>query len=355
VFCLPQQSFFYLCRIMSKQPSIILAPLHGYTEAPFRNALAQCFEGYDEAIAPFISLSPAERVNPRRLHDLLPAKNTRLTVIPQILGNEPQLFIAMANALGELGYDRINLNMGCPKKAIAAKHRGSGLLPHPQLIHDILSEVIPHIPQRPSVKLRLGRNNPDEIYPVIKVLNQFPLEAVIIHPRIGIDLYEVKADVDRFEAAMQLINHPVIYNGDIFSLTDYQRIAARFPSITSFMIGRGVFANPFLAEQIKGIKTLTPEEQRHRFIHFIAVLMHALKSESRSPRFLFSRMKDYWGFFSYLFTDSEQIYQQLVRIQDETLFFTAQDNILNEAPWRDLNTTPTTFTGTKADKQQLDG
>ena len=110
---------------MSKEPYIILAPLHGYTEAAFRNALSECFDGYDEAIAPFISLAPAERINPRRLHDMLPAKNTKLKVIPQILGNEPQLFIAMANALADLGYDRLNLNMGCPKKSIAAKQRGS--------------------------------------------------------------------------------------------------------------------------------------------------------------------------------------------------------------------------------------
>ena len=340
---------------MSKQTTVILAPLHGYTEAAFRNALAECFDGYDEAIAPFISLAPAERINPRRLHDLLPDKNTRLKVIPQILGNEPQLFISMANALGELGYDRINLNMGCPKKAIAVKHRGSGLLPHPSLIHEILSEVIPNIPQRLSVKLRLGRNHPDEIYPVIDVLNQFPLEAVTIHPRIGIDLYEVKADADRFEAAMQLIRHPVIYNGDIFSLKDYRRIAARFPSIGSFMIGRGVFANPFLAEQIKGLLLPSLEEQRNRFIHFISVLMTELKRDSKSPRFLFSRMKDYWGFFSYLFEDSEKIYQKLVRIQDETLFYAAQDKILLKSPWRDLNTTTTLFTGTKADKKQLEG
>ena len=340
---------------MSKHPTIILAPLHGYTEAAFRNALAECFDGYDEAIAPFISLAPAERINPRRLHDLLPDKNTRLKVIPQILGNEPQLFIAMAKALGELGYDRINLNMGCPKKAIATKHRGSGLLPHPSLIHEILSEVIPNIPQRLSVKLRLGRNHPNEIYPVIDVLNQFPLETVTIHPRIGIDLYEVAADVDRFEVAMKLIRHPVIYNGDIFSLTDFKRISSRFPTIGSFMIGRGVFANPFLTEQIKGLQTASEEEQRNRFIHFISVLMTELKRDSKSPRFLFSRMKDYWGFFSYLFEDSEKIYQKLVRIQDETLFFAAQEKILNKSPWRDLNGATTLFSGTKADKKQLEG
>jgi hypothetical protein len=66
-------------------------------------------------------------------------------------------------------------------------------------------------------------------------------------------------------------------------------------------------------------------------------------------------MKDYWGFFSYLFEDSEKIYQKLVRIQDETLFYAAQDKILLKSPWRDLNTTTTLFTGTKADKKQLEG
>ena len=141
-----------------------------------------------------------------------------------------------------------------------------------------------------------------------------------------------------FETAMQLIKHPVIYNGDIFSLTDFQRTSKRFPSVKSFMIGRGVFANPFLSEQVKGLPLASPEEQRNRFIHFISVLMGELKRDSKSPHFLFSRMKDYWGFFSFLFNDSEQIYQKLVRIQDEVLFFSTQEKILNKSFWRDLNT-----------------
>lgn len=340
---------------MPKQSTIILAPLHGYTEVAFRNALAACFDGYDEAIAPFISLSPADKINPSRLHDVIPVNNVRLPVTPQILGNDPQLFIAMANAMADMGYNRINWNMGCPKKAIAAKKRGSGLLPHPEMIDNILSIVVPNIPQRLSVKLRLGRYHPDEIFPVIEVLNQYPLEAVTIHPRIGIQQYEERADVDRFESAMHLINFPVIYNGDIFSLSDFLRISKRFPSVTSFMIGRGVFANPFLAEQMKGLPLASAEEQRNRFIHFVSVLMSELKNESRSPHFLFCRLKDYWGFFSYLFLDSEKIYQKLVRIQDESIFFSTQEKILNKGIWKDLNTTETNFTGSKADKKQLEG
>ena len=261
----------------------------------------------------------------------------------------------MAHALAGIGYTQINWNMGCPKKSIAAKRRGSGLLPHPDFIESILSEVIPHIPQQLSVKLRLGRNHPDEIYPIIGILNRFPLESVTVHPRIGIQLYDEKADVDRFESVLPLIKHPVVYNGDIFSVADYQRIHARFPSIAGCMIGRGVLANPFLAEQLKGKTDASTGEQQKRFVHFIGVLMAELKKESRSSHFLFARMKDYWGFFSYLFNDTEAIYKEMVRITDETEFFARQEKLLHEGNWNDLNGTGMVFTGTKADKKVLDG
>lgn len=340
---------------MSKQSKIILAPLHGYTEAAFRNALAECFGGYDEAVAPFIALSPAERINPARLRDVVPINNVRLPIVPQILGNDALLFISMSKALSDLGYPQINWNMGCPKKSIAAKKRGSGLLPHPDFVDSILAEVVPNISQQLSVKLRLGRNHPDEIYPIIEILNRYPLASVTVHPRIGIQLYDIKADVDRFATVLPLIKHPVIYNGDIFTLADYQRIITRFPSVAGCMIGRGVLANPFLAEMLSGQTLPSPTEQQRRFIHFIDVLMDELKKESRSSHFLFSRMKDYWGFFAYLFNDTEIVYKQMVRITDEAEFFVRQETILNEGIWKDLTSVDIGFTGTKADKKELDG
>lgn len=340
---------------MPKQSKIILAPLHGYTEAAFRNALAECFSGYDEAIAPFIALSPAERINPARLHDVVPVNNIRLPIIPQILGNDASLFISMAKALADLGYTQINWNMGCPKKSIAAKKRGSGLLPHPGFIDNILAEVVPNIPQQLSVKLRLGRNHPDEIYPIIEILNRYPLASVTVHPRIGIELYDVKADVDRFATVLPLLKHPVFYNGDVFNISDYQRITTRFPSIAGCMIGRGVLANPFLAEMLSGQILPSSTEQQTHFIYFISVLMDELKKESRSSHFLFSRMKDYWGFFAYLFNDTESVYKEMVRITDENEFFSRQETVLHEGIWNDLTSVDIAFTGTKADKKELDG
>lgn len=340
---------------MADIPKIILAPLHGYTEALYRDTLATCFAGYDEAIAPFVSLSPASRFNPVRLRDVMPSRNLHMTVVPQLLGNDPVAFIQVAEALHEMGYTRLNWNLGCPKRAIAAKQRGSGLLPHPELIETILEKVVPAIPQQLSVKLRLGRNHPGEIFPVIEVLNKFPLESVIVHPRIGVEMYAENADVERFAAVLPLILHPVIYNGDIFSVDDYFRLKLRFPSVAGWMIGRGALANPFLAEQMKGQQLPGPVEQRERFIGFIIQLQEQYALESRTKDYVLNRMKDNWGFFAFRFRNIAGIYQKLIRVQSWEEFQVIQASILATAVWMDIRKGTSGFSGAKADNSMPEG
>lgn len=340
---------------MTDIPKIILAPLHGYTEALFRDALATCFGGFDEAIAPFVSLSPAERFNPIRLRDLKPSRNTRMPIIPQILGNDPIAFIQVAEALHEMGYTSLNWNLGCPKRAIAAKQRGSGLLPHPKMIEAILEKIIPSIPQQLSVKLRLGRSHPDEIFPVIELLNQFPLESVTVHPRIGIEMYSENADVDRFAVLLPLIKHPVIYNGDIFSIDDYLRLKLRFPSVAGWMIGRGALANPFLAEQMKGQKLPDPTIQLERFISFVDQLQQHYATESHTKNYVLNRMKDNWGFFAFRFQHIDAIFQKLIRLQTLAEFQAMQSSIFETAEWIDIRQDISGFSGAKADNSLLEG
>jgi tRNA-dihydrouridine synthase B len=336
-------------------PKIILAPLHGYTEVLYREALATCFGGYDEAVAPFVALSPAEHFNPVRLRDLLPARNTHLPVVPQILGNDPVSFIQVAEALHKMGYTRLNWNLGCPKRAIAAKQRGSGLLPHPDIIGSVLGKVIPAIPQSMSVKLRLGRTLPDEIFPVIEVLNRFPLESVTVHPRIGAEMYTKNADVERFAAVLPFIQHPVIYNGDIFSVDDYLRLSLRFPSVSGWMIGRGVLANPFLAEQIKGQQLPDPSGQRERFTGFVNMLQLQYAAESRTKHFMLNRMKDNWGYFAFRFRNIRDIYYKLIRQQSWEDFQVVQTSILTSAEWIDVRQDTAGFSGAKTDNSMPEG
>jgi len=334
---------------------ILLAPLHGYTEASYRSALASCFAGFDEAVAPFIALSPAERFNPVRLRDLKPSLNTHMTVIPQILGNDSASFIQTASALHDLGYTRLNWNLGCPKRSIAAKKRGSGLLPFPELIYTILEKIIPSIPQKLSVKLRLGRNNPGEIFPVIEVLNSFPLESVIIHPRLGAEMYTKSADTDAFSVVLPSIKHHVIYNGDIFTVDDFHRLNLRFPSVEGWMIGRGALANPFLAEQIKGIELPDTKGQRERFSAFVNHLQQQYQAESHTKTYLLNRMKDNWGFFAFRFHDCEKIYQALSHAQTMEVFQNLQPDFLNNSEWIDVRQNHSGFCGAKVGNNMLEG
>ncbi len=235
-------------------PTLILAPLRGITEAAFRNLFARFFPGFDRAVAPFISTFQGQRVKPGKLKDLLPENNKRLAVTPQIIAKNADNFIATANLLADLGYTDVNWNLGCPYPMVAKKMRGSGLLPFPDKIEAFLEKVCAGQPLAVSIKLRLGRREPDEIFDLLPLFNQFPLTEVIIHPRTGIQMYEGTVDLDTFSRCLELCRHPVVYNGDITSITVYRQLAKQFPSVQNWMIGRGALADPFLPARIKNMQ-----------------------------------------------------------------------------------------------------
>jgi len=294
---------------------LILAPLHGFTDATFRNAYFRHFGGIDEAVAPFISLTHGNKVTAVKVKDVLPEFNLLKQVIPQVLGNNAADFILLCRYLSDkLGYEEVNWNLGCPIQGIVSKKRGSGMLPYPEMIERLLGEILPGISINLSIKLRLGLKSVNEFPLVAEVLNRFPLKSVTLHPRLGIQQYEGEVQLDEFEQVLPLIRHKVIYNGDIFSFTDFSAIKDRFPSIDDFMLGRGVLYNPFLPEQVKAGNPSLPENEMSRFSEFYKDLE---ESEKASRQFWMSKMKEYWKYFSSLLGLDEEIMLQVLRCISE--------------------------------------
>jgi len=289
---------------------IILAPLQGYTDFIFRNVYNRHYTGIDIAVSPFISLVHGEKGIPRIARDVLPENNHSMPVIPQILGNSPKHFIKMAEFIYKWGYKQINWNMGCPVKNVTRKKRGSGLLPFPELVREILEKVIPNIPQSLSVKIRLGLNKTDEIYQLIPVLNDFPLDNIIIHPRIGNQMYEGDIYHDVLKKCLPLIKHEIIYNGDIFSLADYQEIKNKYPTIKKWMIGRGVFYNPLLPAFIKGTPVPIVEKNDEHFLSFLLDLYKELQIFINNDRVIF-KIKDLWKLFSKRFSEPDKVFNKI--------------------------------------------
>ena len=277
---------------------IILAPMQGLTELMFRKTYEQCFPGaIDLAVSPFLSLTHGNLADAwKKIDDVIPADNVgSIPVIPQILGKEPLEFIDLANRLYEVGYTEINWNIGCPMRRITAKHRGSGILPYPDEVESILSQIVPKMKAKLSVKMRLGLNDIEEIFNLIPILNSYPLTNVTIHPRTGRQQYGGQVDLDTFERAYKLIKHPVIFNGDICTLANCRNLCQRFPDIKDYMIGRGVLYDPLLPLKIKGIIDENDKDASIQAAHkFINALLVAIDNRPVPTESKVRKIKEYW-------------------------------------------------------------
>jgi len=295
-----------------KSPELILAPLKGYTDEVFRNVFARHFDGFDGAMAPFIPTVKDARIRPALLRGVTPDRNQRLPIVPQVMSNSPDDFIRMACALTDLDHGEINWNLGCPFPMVAKKSKGSGLLPQPERIDRFLDEVVPRLPCRLSVKLRLGRKQPDEIFRVIDTLNDYPLSEIIIHPRTGIQMYAGRPDLDRFERCLMVSRHPVTYNGDINCLGDFTYLSERFKGVGRWMIGRGALINPYLPGTIKGID-IAEQDKVLRFRAFYDDLYRGYQKRLSGPGHLINRMKGFWTYFALTFEGGHRTAKKIHR------------------------------------------
>ena len=189
---------------------LILAPMQGLTELLFRKAYHSSFPGaFDYAVSPFLSLTHGNLKDAeKKIDDVLPWLNEdSMTVVPQLLGREVEEFVDLSNRLYELGYGEVNWNMGCPMRRVAGKHRGSGILPYPEEVREVLDGVVPKLKPALSVKIRLGYRSPYEIDKIIPILNDYPLKEVTIHPRIGKQMYSGVPDLERMGEIIPSLKH----------------------------------------------------------------------------------------------------------------------------------------------------
>jgi len=293
-------------------PRLILAPLKGFTDVIFRDTFAQHFDGFDSAMAPFIATVAADRLTDKHVRDLLPNQNTRMPIEPQILGNTAEDFVFIARRLFDMGYPDVNWNLGCPFRPVTKKRRGSGLLPFPEQVDAFLSKTLPAIPGRLSIKMRLGRNTPDEILRLLPVLDRYPLKEITIHPRTARQMYTGSPDLEMFQACLDQIRHQVVYNGDITYLQGFHTLAARFPSVDSWMIGRGALSNPFLPAIIKkGRDGVTGKLEK--FKAFYEDLFFRYQERLCGPGHLLNHLKGFWTYFAGAFENSEDIGKRIHR------------------------------------------
>lgn len=299
------------------RPFLTLAPLQGVTEVLFRNHFARHFPGFDAAMAPFVKPQGQARFPDRLLRDIEPEANTGLPLTPQLLHNDAANFLAMADRIADLGYREINWNLGCPAPMIVRKKRGSGLLPHPGMIVAFLEAVLPRLRVDLSIKTRLGLNDRSELLTLLPLLDAYPLTEIIIHARLGKQLYAGRPDLEGFTACLPLTRHRLAYNGDITDVAGFIALSRRFPQIGRWMIGRGALADPFLPGAIKG-EAMPGQSERIRRIRIFHDELYAAYSERfAGPSHLLGRMKQLWAYLISSFPGQEKLLKKINKAMTE--------------------------------------
>ncbi|HCC07055.1 MAG TPA: diguanylate cyclase [Clostridiales bacterium] len=228
------------------------APMEGLTGYIYRNAHNAFFNdnNIDKYFSPFIAVNQFQKFKTREINDILPENNQGLVLIPQLLTNNAKDFINASRRIHKLGYNEINFNLGCPSGTVVSKNKGSGFLSKKEELDAFLDEIFSESITKISIKTRIGKDQPEEFYELIEIFNKYPMEELIIHPRIQKDFYKNKPNLKIFREALSLSKNPICYNGDIFTIKEYKEFLADFPSVDTIMLGRGLLANPGMINNI---------------------------------------------------------------------------------------------------------
>ena len=303
-----------------------LAPMEGLTGYIYRNTYEKFFGNIDKYFTPFITSNASTSLKTKELRDLLPENNKGLNIVPQILTNSSEGFLNTCTKLEKLGYENVNLNLGCPSGTVVSKSRGSGFLIKTEQLDRFLEEIFNGSNMSISIKTRLGKHDSDEMYDLLEIYNKYPVQELIVHPRTQKDFYNNKPNLQIFKDVLSQSVNPVCYNGDIFTKSDYDNLIADFPNLKSVMLGRGIIANPGLVNSIQKNETLNKATLR-AFHDEIVYKYVELFGEEKNALY---RMKEMWWYMIYIFSDNKKYAKKIKKSQNLKDYVSVIDALFKE-------------------------
>ena len=280
---------------------IHFAPLQGYTDSIFRKLHTEIFGGVDKYYTPFIRVERGDfrKKDIRELPD-----ETELCTIPQIIAStKPEDIEKMVAMLEEKGYKEVNINMGCPFPMIAKHGMGSGLLADKEAVKAMIKVLEAHPSMQFSLKTRLGYDDENQIFEMTDIINSFPFTEVTMHPRIAKDQYSGDINHPKFAEFAKVCKHPLIYNGDVTTLDDINKISTVYPTLKGIMIGRGLLMNPALASEYKNGVIVSDKEKKDKSKQLIKNLFTQCEELMNGEEQSVAHVKAY---FEYLLPDIEK-------------------------------------------------
>jgi tRNA-dihydrouridine synthase B len=258
----------YKVRDLCIRPATVLAPMAGVTDTLFRRVI-RGLGGCGLLMTEFTSSEGITR-SARKALRYLYFQEDEHPIAGQLFGANPRVMADAARMVEDLGYDAVDINLGCPAKKVV-KCGGSGLLRELPLLEEILRGVRAAVKIPLTIKLRAGWDEQSIVaVEVVKMAEQIGVEAAAVHPRTRLQGYAGKADWNLIAAAKQAVKIPIIGNGDIQCPEDAARMAEE-TGCDAVMIGRAAATNPWIFAQMQqfretGQYLLPTEQDRHRLL-----------------------------------------------------------------------------------------
>ena len=299
---------------MDKIVKYYMAPLESVTTWIYRQAHAKIYGRLDKYFIPFLEPHEKRDFKTRELQEILPEHNENIYAVPQILTNRSEGFIKLAKALKDWGYEEVNLNLGCPSKTVVTKGKGSGFLAKPEELERFLTEIFDSLSGevKISVKTRIGKEDPEEFPALLKLFNKYPMEELIIHPRVQKDGYGNVPRLELYELAEKQSVNPLCYNGDLYTREQIRNFAERFPGTERLMFGRGFLRDPgFLYNEEKDSKDIF-----EKFWAFHDLVYEGYQERNMGDRNVLFKMKELWSYQVYQFSEPERLFKTFKKVQD---------------------------------------
>ena len=243
-------------RNIAVTPATFLSPMAGLTDSVFRRLIKR-LGGCGLVMTEFTSAEGLTRHSVKSRRMLLYHEEER-PVTAQLFGADPSRLAEATRMVEDLGFDAIDLNLGCPAKKVVKSCGGSALLRERTLLEKILKEIRSAARIPFTIKIRSGWSESEIVaLEVGQMAQDLGVEAIALHPRTRVQGFSGKADwsiIARLKAHLKI---PVIGNGDIVTAADAMRMRKE-TGCDGIMVGRGALTNPWIFRQISEIECGMP-------------------------------------------------------------------------------------------------